>query len=85
MSKVDSTGKETPININNPSQNKTYRIAADSFVMRGGDKVSSLNYVGREEKVFEFDKDKLLCDYVKHLNKPVEIGTEHTGRVNIVE
>ena len=85
MSKVDNTGKETPINIKNPSPTKTYRIAADSFVMRGGDKVSSLNYVGREEKVFEFDKDKLLCDYVKHLNKPVEIGAEHVGRVNVVE
>ena len=59
MSKVDDNGKETPIDIKNPSPTKTYRVAADSFVMRGGDKVSSLNYVGKEEKVFEFDKDKL--------------------------
>ncbi len=83
MTKVDNDGKETPINITNPSTTKTYRIAADSFVMRGGDKVSSLNYVGREEKVFEFDKDKLVCDYIKHQNKPIVIN--QTGRVNIVD
>ncbi len=85
MSKVDDKGNETPIDINNPSTTKTYRIAADSFVMRGGDKVKSLNYVGREEKIFEFDKDKLVCDYIQHQNKPITIGKEQTGRVNIVE
>ena len=85
MTKVDDKGNETPIDIKNPSTTKTYRIAADSFVMRGGDKVSSLNYVGREEKVFDFDKDKLLCDYIKHHNKPIIIGKEQTERVNIVE
>ena len=83
MTKVDNDGKETPINIKNPSTTKTYRIAADSFVMRGGDKVSSLNYVGREEKIFDFDKDKLVCDYIKHQNKPIVIN--QTGRVNIVD
>ena len=83
MSKVDDKGNETPIDIKNPSPTKTYRVAADSFVMRGGDKVSSLNYVGKEEKVFEFDKDKLLCDYIKHQNKPIVIN--QTGRVNIVD
>ena len=83
MSKVDDNGKETPIDIKNPSPTKTYRVAADSFVMRGGDKVSSLNYVGKEEKVFEFDKDKLLCDYIKHQNKPIVVN--QTGRVNIVD
>lgn len=83
MSKVDDNGNETPIDIKNPSPTKTYRVAADSFVMRGGDKVSSLNYVGKEEKVFEFDKDKLLCDYIKHQNKPIVIN--QTGRVNIVD
>ena len=84
MSKVDDKGIETPIDINNPSATKTYRISADSFVMRGGDKVTSLNYEGREEKVFDFDKDKLICDYIKKQNAPVSINESHTGRVNIV-
>ncbi|DAA97099.1 TPA: hypothetical protein CPT80_02625 [Candidatus Gastranaerophilales bacterium HUM_9] len=82
LTKVDNNGKETPIDIKNPSDTKTYRISADSFVMRGGDKVSSLNYVGKEEKVFDFDKDTLVCDYIKHLNKPIDIN--QTGRVTIV-
>lgn len=82
LTKVDDNGKETPIDIKNPSDTKTYRISADSFVMRGGDKVSSLNYVGKEEKVFDFDKDTLVCDYIKHLNKPIDIN--QTGRVTIV-
>jgi len=84
MTKVDDNGKETPINIQNPSETKTYRVSADSFVMRGGDKVKSLNYVGREEKVFDFDKDKLLCDYVKKIGKPINIDEKYTGRVTIV-
>ena len=83
MSRVDDNGKETPIDIKNPSPTKTYRVAADSFVMRGGDKVSSLNYVGREEKVFEFDKDKLICDYIKRQNKPIEVN--QSGRVNVID
>ena len=82
LSKVDNDGKETPIDIKNPSNTKTYRISADSFVMRGGDKVTSLNYVGKEEKVFDFDKDTLVCDYIKHLNKPIDIN--QSGRVTIV-
>ncbi len=82
LSKVDNDGKETPIDIKNPSDTKTYRISADSFVMRGGDKVTSLNYVGKEEKVFDFDKDTLVCDYIKHLNKPIDIN--QSGRVTIV-
>lgn len=82
LTKVDNDGKETPIEINNPSTTKTYRVSADSFVMRGGDKVSSLNYVGREEKIFDFDKDTLVCDYIKHQNKPIDIN--QTGRITIV-
>lgn len=82
LTKVDNDGKETPIDIKNPSDTKTYRISADSFVMRGGDKVTSLNYVGKEEKVFDFDKDTLVCDYIKHLNKPIDIN--QSGRVTIV-
>lgn len=83
MSKVDDKGNETPINITNPSATKTYRVSADSFVMRGGDRVKSLNYVGKEEKVFDFDKDKLLCDYIKRQNKPIVIN--QVGRVNVVD
>lgn len=82
LTKVEDNGKETPIDINNPSETKTYRIAADSFVMRGGDKVTSLNYVGKEEKIFDFDKDSLVCDYIKHQNGPVDIN--QAGRVTIV-
>ena len=84
MTKVDNDGKETPINIQNPSETKTYRVSADSFVMRGGDRVKSLNYVGREEKVFDFDKDKLICDYVKKIGKPIDIDEKYSGRVTIV-
>lgn len=83
LSFVDKEGKENPIDINNPNPNKTYSVAADSFLLSGGDKVKALDYKGKEEKVFDFDKDKLVCDYVKHLNKPIEIN--QTGRVNIVD
>jgi len=83
MSFVDREGKEHPINIDKPDSNKIYKLAADSFVLMGGDKVKSFDYRGKEEKIFDFDKDKLVSDYVKRQNKPININ--ETGRITFVD
>jgi 5'-nucleotidase len=83
MTYTDKEGNQTPIDINNPNPNKIYRVAADDFVLRGGDGIPSLNQLAHAEKSFDFSEDKLIADYVKHHDGPIDIN--QTGRINIVD
>lgn len=81
---IDKSGNEVPIDVNNPNPNKIYSVAMDDFMASGGDnlfenKIESGNF---DEK-FDFDKDKLTCDYIKRLNVPVEIKDD--GRITIID
>lgn len=80
---VQDDGTITPIDINNPNPNKTYRVAMDDFYATGGDGFAMLNKKESAEKVFDFDKDKLACDYIKRQGKPIDIVDD--GRIKIVE
>lgn len=72
---IDKDGKEIPIDVQNPNPFKTYRVAIDDFIAKGG-----CEYLSRAsdniEKKFDFDKNKLIVDYLQKLNAPVEISTE---------
>lgn len=70
---IDRQGKTHPIDINNPNPNKMYSTAMDDFYANGGNDMSMLDKIKDAEAVFEFDKDKLTCDYIKRMNKPVDI------------
>ncbi|MCD8378558.1 MAG: 5'-nucleotidase C-terminal domain-containing protein [Candidatus Gastranaerophilales bacterium] len=83
MTYTDRAGNETPVDVNNPDPNKVYRVAADDFILSGGDGIPSLNHLDEAEQKFDFSEDKLISDYIKHLNKPVEIN--QTGIINIVD
>ena len=80
---VDDNGVETPIDINNPNPNKVLRVAMDDFYATGGDGFSMLNKKHEAEVVYNFDKDKLACDYIKKQNGPVDIVDDK--RINIVK
>lgn len=79
---VNKDGQESKIEVNNPNPFKTYRVAADSFVAKGGNGYIS-NKWDTAEKTFTFDKDTLAIEYVKKLNKPIDIKTD--GRIQIVD
>lgn len=81
---IDKQGKEISIDINNPNPNKIYTVATDDFFASGGDKLIS-NKIEKNEvdEVFDFDKDKLTCDYIKKLNKPIDIFDD--GRITIID
>lgn len=79
---IDKTGKEISIDINNPNPFKTYRVSADVFVVKGGNDYIPDKWDNAEAK-FDFDKDKLVIDYIKRLDKPIDIKTD--GRIQIVE
>lgn len=81
---VDREGKETPIDINNPNSNKLYTVAMDDFMASGGDNLFDNKIeAGLIDEKFDYDKDKSTCDYIKKLNKPVEIVDD--GRIQIVD
>lgn len=82
VSVVDKNGKETQIDVKNPNPFKTYRVGMDDFLARGGNKYIPRKWENAEAK-FDYDKDKLTIDYIKKMNKPIDIKTE--GRVKIVD
>ena len=55
----------------------------DDFFANGGNGMYMLNKIKTAEAVFEFDKDKLTCDYIRKMNKPVDIIDDK--RIEIIE
>lgn len=81
MSFVDNDGKEFPIDIENPSEDKLYKVAEDSFMMFEGADIDVL--APKEECInYPFNKDYLICEYIKHSAEPVVIN--QTGRIRFV-
>lgn len=81
---IDKKGKYKKINVKNPDRNKTYTVALDDFcatnVLYPSLRQPKENFLA----YYEFDKDKLMVDYVKKMNgKPFEIKTD--GRIKIVK
>lgn len=80
---IDKEGNEHPIDINNPGTEPKYTVAMDDFFAMGGD-----NYLPTNEnpdfivEKFDFDKNKLACDYIRKLPKPFEITNDK--RVEII-
>jgi len=78
MNFVDKNGVEHPIDVNNPKEDKKYKVVADSFIMSWGADYDILS--PKEECVeYPFNKAYLTCEYIKHLNKPIKIN--QTGRI----
>ena len=78
MNFVDLDGNEYPIDIDNPKEDKFYKVAQDSFMMFEGADFDVL--APKEECInYPFNKDYLACQYIKHLNIPIEIN--QTGRI----
>lgn len=79
---IDKNGKEVPIDVNNPNPFKVYSVATDDFIAKGGN-----NYLSNKEDAattkFNFDKNKLVIDYLKKINTPIDIKTDQ--RIKIVD
>ena len=84
MEFIDKNNQSHKIDINNPSADKKYTVAADDFYATGGDGYLESNknpdFVLQK---FDLDKNKLACDYIKKLDQPIEITDDH--RVQIVD
>lgn len=81
---IDKNGKETKIDVNNPDPNKVYTVATDDFFASGGDNlIPNKIETGEIDEYFDFDKDKLTCDYIKKMNTPIEIKDD--GRITVID
>lgn len=74
MNFVDKKGLEHPIDINNPSNERKYKVVADSFVMSWGADYDVLSPED-ECEIYPFTKAYLTCEYIKHLNRPIVIDS----------
>lgn len=82
LSRVLPDGREIAIDINNPNKDKKYTVAMDDFFGTGGDGFKSLNKKAEAKAFYDFDKDKLTCEYIKALGGNVEIPVDN--RIQIV-
>mgnify|MGYP003298706608 CR=1 FL=1 len=81
MNYIDKNGVQHNIDINNPRENKLYKIATDSFMMSGG---VDHGVLAKKEDCINYKecKDYFTCQYIKHLDKPIVIN--NSGRINFV-
>ena len=79
MSFIDKNGEDHEIDIDNPSATKTYKVVADEFLMTAG--ADFKVFAPEEDYVahYPYDKDYLVCEYLKKHNKPLVI--DHYGRI----
>ncbi len=79
MSFIDKNGEEHDIDIDNPSETKTYKVVADEFLMSAG---ADYKVLAAEDEYLEhlpYDKDYLVCQYLKKHNTPIII--DQYGRI----
>ncbi len=80
---VDKEGQEHKIDIKNPDKNKKYTVALDDYCATNKDYPSLIQPKERFLEYYEFDKDKLVCDYIKKKNgEPFEIKCD--GRITVI-
>jgi len=83
MAVKDRNGQLHLVDVNNPSPHKFYTAVYDEFLISGGDELSMLKRSENDIiQKYSFDKDKVIIDYIKSLNKPFE--TAKDGRIQIV-
>ena len=82
MNFIDKYGVEHPINVDNPREDKKYKVVADSFIMSWGADYEILS--PKDECIeYPFNKAYLTCEYIKHLNKPIVIN--QIGRIKYAD
>lgn len=79
---LDKDGSEKQIDVNNPNPFKIYTVATDDYVAKGGNGY----FTAKEDSIvtkYNFDKNKLVEDYLKKLNAPVDIKLDN--RITIID
>lgn len=84
MTFIDKNGKEIPIDIDNPREDKFYTIATDDYCACSSKSGLNLKHRFKEALAnFDYDKDKVVEQYLRNHPESIEIKTD--GRIKIVE
>lgn len=83
LSFVDKEGKETPVDVNNPSKTKTYSVALDSFLANGKEYPEMVPKYQVEK--FNFDKDTTAINSLKKRSDKDGLVIKDDGRLKIVQ
>ena len=83
LSFVDKEGRETPVDINNPSKTKMYTVALDSFLANGKE-YPEMVPKSQVEK-FNYDKDTTMINYLKARADKEDLVIKDDGRLKIVQ
>ena len=76
---VDKNGNEIPIDIDNPREDKMYKLVTDEYMMSAGSDYPILATPEECLEIYPYDKDIMTCQYIKEMDKPVVIN--QTGRI----
>jgi 5'-nucleotidase len=80
---IDKSGKEFPINISNPREDKFYKVVLNEYLASGNDNFTMLDKSKRPHKVLDTDVNNCLDSYISSLTEPLTIPPSD-GRVKIV-
>ena len=74
MTFFDKDKKAHKIDVNNPSETKKYTVVTDEFLMSAGADYKILAPEEEYIKKYPYDKDVMVCEYLKNKNEPIEIN-----------
>lgn len=77
MTFVDKNGKQTPIDINNPRENKVYSTVLNDYIAQGNDGFPMLNQPEKIAQKYDFDASKCVEEILKASKDPVEIKDDN--------
>ncbi len=83
MKYIDKQGNIQNIDVENPSETKKYKVVTDEFLMSAG---ADYSILAKEEdylKKYSYDKDIMVCNYIKRNNKPIIIN--QVGRIKYTD
>ena len=83
LSYVDKNGKETPIDLNNPREDKTYSVAINDYYSSGNDGLDMLNKFFEATERYDWDLNYAIGHKIKNSTQPVDILDD--GRIQIVD
>ena len=79
MSFIDKNGNKQTLDIDNPREDKMYKVVTDEFLMSAGADYDALAPEEDYIKKFPYDKDYLICEYLKEHKEPIIVN--HSGRI----
>lgn len=83
---VDKEGNKKALDINNPSEDKTFNVAIDTYYANGRDGFDMLKCIDNATQTFEEDKDKMVVAYITKLtNAGQEIHIKADNRIQITD